>query len=133
MIVGNLIENSQNTAMFEESETNILDDLMNKAAIRSYLVTDDLLSAFPEAEDNMAQLEEIFIQLINQGIEVYADVEEADAASLPGELVDESSPDPVGATGDQHRPAVEGRIGRVDGGSWFGHGLLRLGGRQMSV
>ena len=30
MIVGNLIENSQNTAMFEESETNILDDLMKR-------------------------------------------------------------------------------------------------------
>jgi len=31
-----------------------------------------------KAEDNMAQLEKIFIQLINQGIEVYADAEEAE-------------------------------------------------------
>ncbi|MCQ3978256.1 MAG: RNA polymerase sigma factor RpoD [Anaerolineae bacterium] len=56
----------------------MLDSLMHKATTCGYLVTDDLLAAFPEAEDNMAQLEEIFIQLINQGIEVYADVEEAE-------------------------------------------------------
>ena len=57
---------------FETPETraaNMLDNLMHKATTCGYLVTDDLLAAFPEAEDNMAQLEEIFIQLINQGIE----------------------------------------------------------------
>lgn len=59
-------------------EISVVDDLMQKAASRGYLVTDDLLTAFPETEDNMAQLEEIFIQLINQGIEVYADIEEAE-------------------------------------------------------
>ncbi len=59
-------------------EIGVLDELMHKALSRGYLITDDLLVAFPEAEDNMAQLEEIFIQLINQGIEVYADTEEAE-------------------------------------------------------
>jgi len=59
-------------------EINILDELMNKAIGQGYLITDDLLAAFPDAEDNMVQLEEIFIQLINQGIEVYADIEEAE-------------------------------------------------------
>ncbi len=78
MIVQDIIESSEDTEMFEAKETNVLDELMNKAASRGYLITDDLLAAFPEAEDNMAQLEEIFIQLINQGIEVYADVEEAE-------------------------------------------------------
>lgn len=61
-----------------KSETNVLDELMHKALGRGYLITDDLLAAFPEAEDNMSQLEEIFIQLINQGIEVYADADEAE-------------------------------------------------------
>ena len=59
-------------------ESNVLDELMNKATVSGYLTTDDLLASFPEAEENMAQLEEIFIQLINQGIEVYADAEEAE-------------------------------------------------------
>ena len=62
----------------QKSETGVLDELMHKALVRGYLVTDDLLAAFPEAEENMAQLEEIFIQLINQGIEVYSDAEEAE-------------------------------------------------------
>ncbi|MCB0194403.1 MAG: RNA polymerase sigma factor RpoD [Anaerolineae bacterium] len=61
-----------------KSEANVLDELMHKALGQGYLITDDLLAAFPEAEDNMAQLEEIFIQLINQGIEIYADADEAE-------------------------------------------------------
>ena len=62
----------------QDDELGVLDELMHKALSRGYLITDDLLAAFPEAEDSMAQLEEIFIQLINQGIEVYADNEEAE-------------------------------------------------------
>ena len=61
-----------------DSEPNVLDELMAKAVERGYLITDDLLTAFPEVEDNMAQLEDIFIQLINQGIEVYGDADEAE-------------------------------------------------------
>ncbi len=72
------IENSDNSDEIEASDGTLLDDLMHRAADRGYLTTDDLLIAFPDAEDNMAQLEEIFIQLINQGIEIYADVEEAE-------------------------------------------------------
>jgi RNA polymerase primary sigma factor len=72
-----IIENGVETEP-KTDDVGLLDELMSKAANRGYLVTDDLLAAFPEAEDNMAQLEEIFIQLINQGIEVYADVEEAE-------------------------------------------------------
>ena len=66
----NSIETFEEVEAKEENEVNVLDELMNKATANGYLTTDDLLSSFPEAEDNMAQLEEIFIQLINQGIEV---------------------------------------------------------------
>lgn len=75
----------------ETNPTNVFDNLMHKATSRGYLVTDDLLAAFPEAEDNMAQLEEIFIQLINQGIEVYGDVEEAEEERR----LKEQSPDEI--------------------------------------
>jgi RNA polymerase primary sigma factor len=80
MILENINQNPNNADVdeLESGDTTMLDDLMLKASDRGYLTTDDLLAAFPEAEDNMAQLEEIFIQLINQGIEVYADVEEAE-------------------------------------------------------
>ena len=63
------IENSDNSDEIEASDGTLLDDLMHRAADRGYLTTDDLLIAFPDAEDNMAQLEEIFIQLIIQTFE----------------------------------------------------------------
>ncbi|GAB4433038.1 MAG: RNA polymerase sigma factor RpoD [Anaerolineae bacterium] len=62
----------------QKSESPVLDELMNKALSQGFLLTDDLLSAFPEAEDSMSQLEEIFIQLVSQGIEVYNDAAEAE-------------------------------------------------------
>lgn len=55
-----------------------LDILMQKAQQQGYLITDDLLTAIPEAEDNMDQLEEVFIQFVNMGIEIYSDAEEAE-------------------------------------------------------
>lgn len=62
----------------EVDEVNVLDELMQKATASGYLTTDDLLAAFPEAEDNMAQLDDIFVQLINYGVEIYADTKDAE-------------------------------------------------------
>jgi RNA polymerase primary sigma factor len=96
MIVDNIIVSTENTEMLEaREETNILDELMHKAGTRGYLITDDLLAAFPEAEENMIQLEEIFIQLINQGIEVYADIEEAEEEKRLKEQSPEEIPTPI--------------------------------------
>lgn len=58
--------------------SSISQALTQKALTRGYLITDDLLAVFPEAEDNMVELENIFVELINQGVEVYADKEEAE-------------------------------------------------------
>ncbi len=78
MISEKTIKVGENGDSPETNAMSLLDSLMHKATTRGYLITDDLLTAFPEAEDTMTQLEEIFIQLINQGIEVYADAEEAE-------------------------------------------------------
>ena len=94
MIAENFSENSSDTNILETGDVNILDDLMLKASEHGYLTTDDLLAAFPEAEDNMAQLEEIFIQLINQGIEVYADEEEAEEERRLKEQTSQEIPTP---------------------------------------
>jgi RNA polymerase primary sigma factor len=56
----------------------LTEDLIQKAVQQGYLTTDYLLAAFPEAEENMSQLEDIFIQLVEQGIEVYSDDQEAE-------------------------------------------------------
>ena len=73
----------ENTSMFndepdQKTESSSLDELMSKALTQGYLLADDLLAAFPEAEDSMSQLEEIFIQLVSQGIDVYNDAAEAE-------------------------------------------------------
>lgn len=62
----------------EQEEIPPLELLLQKAIRQGYLVSDDLLIAIPEAEENMDQLEELFIQLVSQGIEVYTSAEEAE-------------------------------------------------------
>jgi len=62
----------------KEDATSLLTALLAKAKQQGFLLSDDLLLAIPEAEENMAQLEELFIQFVNQEIEVYSDLEEAE-------------------------------------------------------
>ncbi|MFQ6015231.1 MAG: RNA polymerase sigma factor RpoD [Anaerolineae bacterium] len=47
--------------------------LLDEAAKKGYVTADDILSVFPQAEENMPQLEEVFIQLWNEGIEIQED------------------------------------------------------------
>jgi RNA polymerase primary sigma factor len=87
----------------EKNENPVLEELMNKALSRGFLLTDDLLTAFPEAEDSMNQLEEAFIQLVSQGIEVYTDPAEAEEeqrrkAKQVAEAA-QSAPDPFDLSG----------------------------------
>jgi RNA polymerase primary sigma factor len=62
----------------QQIELTPVEELLRKGLEQGYLTSDDMLAVFPEAEENLAQLEDIFIQLINEGIEVYKDEEEAD-------------------------------------------------------
>jgi RNA polymerase primary sigma factor len=78
MIAVTATTNPESVEPIEAQTFSVLDMLIHKATSRGYLITDDLLAAFPEAENNMIQLEEIFIQLVNEGVEVYADAKEAD-------------------------------------------------------
>lgn len=68
--------------MAEETTRTDLDQqieqLIRKGMRQEYLTTDDLLRVFPEAEENLEQLEELFIKLHEMGIEVYNDMEEAE-------------------------------------------------------
>jgi RNA polymerase primary sigma factor len=45
--------------------------LLTKAAEQGYVTADDILEVFPQAEENIAQLEELFVLMCEQGIEVY--------------------------------------------------------------
>jgi len=55
----------------EKTEMDVLMELMEKAEVQGYLMTDDILEAFPEAEEALEQLEDVFISLQDAGIEIY--------------------------------------------------------------
>ena len=65
--------------MFEEDIEEIEEEidpvtfLMQKAGEQGYLTNEDILEAFPEAEENIDQLEEVFIFLQEAGIEIEED------------------------------------------------------------
>jgi RNA polymerase primary sigma factor len=52
--------------------------LIQKGKEQDYLTTEDLLAVFPEVEENLEQLEDLFIQLVELSIAVYNDVERAE-------------------------------------------------------
>jgi RNA polymerase primary sigma factor len=55
----------------ERTEIDVLMDLMEKAEVQGYLMTDDILESFPEAEESLEQLEDVFITLQEAGIEIF--------------------------------------------------------------
>jgi RNA polymerase primary sigma factor len=57
-----------NTATPNDEATQLL---LAKAADQGYVTADDILEVFPQAEDNIAQLEELFVLMCERGIEVY--------------------------------------------------------------
>jgi len=63
----------------EDQELDMVAELLEKAELQGYLTSDDVLEAFPEAEENLEQLEEVFSYLIESGIEIYEDKAEAEA------------------------------------------------------
>jgi RNA polymerase primary sigma factor len=58
-------------------EVNNLDELLDQSTEQGYVTVDDILTAFPEAEENLAQLENLFAYFYEQGIDVYEDETEA--------------------------------------------------------
>jgi len=66
---------------------DVIGELLERAEIKGYLTTDDILDLLPEAEETLEQLEDIFISLHKSGVEVYnssgdADVEEEQALRI---------------------------------------------------
>jgi len=55
----------------DRDEMNVLVDLMERAEVQGYLATDDILEAFPEVEEALDQLEQVFISLQETGVEIF--------------------------------------------------------------
>jgi len=57
--------------IYPERQTDVVTELLERAEIQGYLTLDDVLEAFPEAEENLEQLEEVFISFQDAGIEIH--------------------------------------------------------------
>jgi RNA polymerase primary sigma factor len=56
-----------------KEEVKSLDEVLEQATERGYVTFEDILMAFPEAEEDLAQLEDLFDYFDEQGVEVYED------------------------------------------------------------
>jgi RNA polymerase primary sigma factor len=61
---------------YPEKEIDMIAELLERAEIQGHLTLDDVLEAFPEAEENLEQLEEVFIYFEGAGIEIHEDKRE---------------------------------------------------------
>jgi len=59
--------------IYPEREIDRVAELLERAELQGYLTLDDILEAFPEAEENLEQLEDVFIYFQDAGIEIYED------------------------------------------------------------
>jgi RNA polymerase primary sigma factor len=78
-------------ADFLEQEEDVVTGLLEKAELQGYLTMDDVLEAFPDAEERLDQVEEIFLRLNEAGIEVYDDKEDGSDQEFSEEELSASS------------------------------------------
>ena len=59
--------------IYPEREIDRVAELLERAEMQGYLILDDILEAFPEAEENLEQLEDVFIYFQDADIEICED------------------------------------------------------------
>ncbi len=60
-------------SIYPEKELDTVAELLERAEIQGHLTLDDVLEAFPEAEENLDQLEAVFIYFQDAGIDIHED------------------------------------------------------------
>ena len=60
-------------SIYPERELDAVTELLERAEMQGHLTLDDVLEAFPEAEENLDQLEEVFIYFQDAGIGIHED------------------------------------------------------------
>jgi RNA polymerase primary sigma factor len=72
-----MLDETQPDESPKTEEITLPESLRFLAQSQGYLLYDDLLAEMPEIEENMSQLEDIFVQLSRQGLEIYSTLTEA--------------------------------------------------------
>jgi RNA polymerase primary sigma factor len=71
---------------FLEQQEDVVENLIEKAELQGYLTMDEVLEAFPDPEERLEQVEEVFLRLNEAGIEVYDDKSDGDEEDLAREV-----------------------------------------------
>lgn len=71
---------------FLEQQEDVVENLIEKAELQGYLTMDEVLEAFPDPEERLEQVEEVFLRLNEAGIEVYDDKSDGEEEDLEGEV-----------------------------------------------
>ena len=61
-----------------QEQSNRIQRLLDKADEQGYVTLDQTLEVFPDAEEDLVQLEDLFAYLYDQGVEVYESEEETE-------------------------------------------------------
>jgi len=70
---------------FLEQQEDVVETLIEKAEVQGYLTMDEVLEAFPDPEERLDQVEEVFLRLNEAGIEVYDDKVDSPEVGLEAE------------------------------------------------
>jgi RNA polymerase primary sigma factor len=76
---------------FLEQQDDVVESLIEKAEVQGYLTMDEVLEAFPDPEERLDQVEEVFLRLNEAGIEVYDDKVDTPEPTLEAEQFDAAS------------------------------------------
>ncbi len=68
-----------------QEQSNTIQWLLEEADEQGYITLDEILEAFPETKDDLAQLEDVFAHLYDQDIEVHDSEKEVQEGSTAGE------------------------------------------------
>ena len=67
------------------TELRSADDLMNLVREQGYLLSSDVLTVFPDPEEQLAELEDLYFQLEEEGFKIYQTEAEAREAEAKAE------------------------------------------------
>ncbi|MFQ6057722.1 MAG: RNA polymerase sigma factor RpoD [Anaerolineae bacterium] len=95
----------------KESDSK-MQQLLRKAKERGFVTTEDVLEAFPEAEDNLDQVEDVYDFLLQKGIEVRPE-EEVSKEELVQGRPEERIIDPTGVDSDDTISLYLREIGNI--------------------
>ncbi len=92
---------------FEIKDSNPVQLLLARAEDQGFVTLDDLMAVFPEVEENLAELEDLFIYLSEEGIQVLYDEEKKEPEEPSPEEIKEAEAQ------EQFEPIIDANLSEI--------------------